>query len=96
MPSDTIAAIEEWVTAVRRPVGKTPTSPASQSPPSRQVQDLKFDCRELERELARARTELDRARMRRDIAEAETAGLRETLQSHIPSKEERDRRDALR
>ena len=97
MPSDIIAGIEDWVTSIQRsPMGREPRSTASSSPPSREVQDLRLDCKELERELARVRTELDRERQRRDIAEAETAGLRETLRDHIPSREDRLQTDALR
>ena len=97
LPSDIIAGIEDWVTSIQRsPMGRDPTSSATPSPLSREVQDLRLDCRELERELAQVRTGLDRERQRREIAEAETAGLRETLRDHIPSRKERVQMDALR
>lgn len=99
LPASTIAGVEDWVKAVRRPHA-APSSPASPSPssersPSREEEDLRLHCKELKRELARVRTELKRERDRREIAEAETSGLRETLRSHIPSKEEREKEYAL-
>ena len=97
MPADTIADIEDSVAAIQRsPRGRNPRPSSPPSPSSREAQDLRFDCRELERELVRVQTELDRERQRRDIAEAETAGLRDTLRDHIPSREARVQTDALR
>ena len=86
LPSDVIAGIEDWVTTVRpsrqrSPAG--PTSSASPSPSPREFEDLR---RELEREVGQARIELERERQRRDIAEAETAGLRATLQKLVQEK----------
>lgn len=93
-PSDIIAGIDDWVTAIQHsPVGQTTTSAGSASPSS---EELLSQRKELKRELTQARTQLERERQRRDIAEAETAALRETLLKHVPSKEERDQLDAQR
>jgi hypothetical protein len=100
--SESVAGVKSWVTKLQRSSPNKRTSSSSptsgERSPMREIEDLKLDRRELERELRRVRAmeqqalvELDRERQRRVIAEAETTGLRETLRHQIPSAQERAR-----